>query len=164
MFHAWFYLLSYVLFQLWSIFHTLSWTNLLTKSHSASCLFSAVFCSRKWENKYSRNWTGQKENSIFYRGEHGARRWDREGPRVVARWLFLLLCATMFRSYELRSWSRSSICNSACCVCRDPMDIEMPFQIDYWLLILSCLCYLWSCMLSVVSSYLGQLDASNYKS
>ena len=32
MFHAWFYLLSYVLFQLWSTFHMISWTNLLTRA------------------------------------------------------------------------------------------------------------------------------------
>ena len=31
MFHAWFYLLSYVLSTLWSNFHMISWTNLLTR-------------------------------------------------------------------------------------------------------------------------------------
>ena len=32
MFHAWFYLLSYVLSTLWSTFHMISWTNLLTRA------------------------------------------------------------------------------------------------------------------------------------
>jgi hypothetical protein len=52
------------------------------------------------------------------------------------------------RSCELPTWSRSSLCNSTCCVCWDPMNIEYYVKsiVD-----LSCLCYLWSCMLSVVS-------------
>src|SRR3954463_12602338 len=54
-------------------FYIFSGTNLLTSWHSASCLFSSVFCSRKAENQYSWNWTGQKPKSIFYSGEHGAR-------------------------------------------------------------------------------------------
>src|SRR3954466_6126771 len=53
-------------------FYIFSATNLLTICHSASCLFSSVFCSRKAENQYSRNWTGQELKSIFYRGEHEA--------------------------------------------------------------------------------------------
>src|SRR5215216_4640350 len=48
-------------------FYMFSGTNLLTRCHSVSCLFSSVFGSRKTENQYSRNWT------VFYRGEHGAR-------------------------------------------------------------------------------------------
>ena len=32
MFHAWFYLLSYVLSTLWSTFHMISWTNLLIRA------------------------------------------------------------------------------------------------------------------------------------
>src|SRR5215216_2246395 len=80
MFHAWFYLLSCVLFQLWSAFHMISWANLLTRCHSASCLFSAIFGSRKSENEYSRNWTGQKPKLLFYRGTLGARIRDGEGP------------------------------------------------------------------------------------
>src|SRR3954463_15440117 len=55
-------------------FYIFSRTNLLTSCHSASCLFSSVFGSRKAENQYSRNWTGQKPNSIFHRGGHGSRR------------------------------------------------------------------------------------------
>src|SRR3954469_20563818 len=62
-------------------FYMFSRTNLLTSCHSASCLFSSAFGSRKTENQYSRNWTGQKPKSIFYRGKHGARRRDGGGPR-----------------------------------------------------------------------------------
>ena len=59
----------------------ISWTNLLTRCHSASCLFSAVFGSRKSENEYSRNWTGQKPKSLFSRKIHRARRRDQGGPQ-----------------------------------------------------------------------------------
>ena len=59
----------------------ISWTNLLTRCHSASCLFSAVFGSRKSENEYSRNWTGQKPKLLFSRKTHGARRRVGEGPQ-----------------------------------------------------------------------------------
>src|SRR3954464_14245958 len=51
-------------------FYMFSGTNLLTSYHSVNCLFSSVFGSRKAENQYSRNWTGQKPKSIFYCGEH----------------------------------------------------------------------------------------------
>ena len=49
-----------------------SGTNLLTRYHSASCLFSSVFGSRKAENQHYLNWTGQKTKSIICREEHGA--------------------------------------------------------------------------------------------
>src|SRR3954471_11318327 len=69
-------------------FYTLSGTNLLTGCHSASCLFSSVFGSRKAENQYSQNWTGQKPKSIFYRGQHEARIRDRGGsPGGHTPWL-----------------------------------------------------------------------------
>src|SRR5215216_6245061 len=54
-------------------------TNLLTSCHSASCMFSSIFGSRKAENQYSLNWTGQNPKSIFYRGQHEAIRRDGEG-------------------------------------------------------------------------------------
>src|SRR3954468_10838214 len=54
-------------------FYMFSGTNLLTSCHSASCLFSSVFGSRKAENQYSQNCTGHKPKSIFYRGRHEAR-------------------------------------------------------------------------------------------
>src|SRR3954465_1673925 len=50
-------------------FYIFSGTNLLTRRHSASCMFSSVFGSRKAENKYSRNWTRQKPKSIFTVGK-----------------------------------------------------------------------------------------------
>src|SRR4051812_32245020 len=53
-------------------------TNLLTSCHSASCLFSFVFGSRKADNQYSRNWTGQKPISIFYREGQESRRRERD--------------------------------------------------------------------------------------
>src|SRR3954462_15836181 len=53
-------------------FYIFSGTNLLTSCHSSSCPFSSVFGSRKAENQYSRNWTGQKPKSIFCRGKHEA--------------------------------------------------------------------------------------------
>src|SRR3954469_25294980 len=59
-------------------FYIFSRTNLLTSCHSASCLFSSVFGSRKAENQYSRNWTGQKPKSIFYRRRHEVQRRDGE--------------------------------------------------------------------------------------
>src|SRR3954463_7867394 len=55
-------------------FYIFSGTNLLTICHSASFLFSSVFGSRKAENQYSQNWTGQKPKSIFYRGRHVVQR------------------------------------------------------------------------------------------
>src|SRR3954470_20153640 len=59
-------------------FYMFSGTNLLTRCHGASCLFSFVFGSRKAENQYSRNWTRQKPKSIFYRGGHESRMRDGE--------------------------------------------------------------------------------------
>src|SRR3954465_4460810 len=61
-------------------FYIFSGTNLLTSYHSASCLFSSVFGSRKEENQYSQNCTGQNPKSIFYRRRHEARRGDGEVP------------------------------------------------------------------------------------
>src|SRR3954467_11243000 len=57
-------------------FYIFSGTNILTSCHSVSCLFSSVFGSRKAENQYSRNWTGQKPKSIFYHEGHESRRRD----------------------------------------------------------------------------------------
>src|SRR3954466_8763040 len=55
-------------------------TNLLTSRHSANCLFSSVFGSRKAENQYSRNWTGQKPKPITFREGHESRRREGEAP------------------------------------------------------------------------------------
>src|SRR3954466_16234148 len=62
-------------------FYIFSGTNLLTSCHSASCMFSSVFGSRKAENQYSRNWTGQKPKSITFHGEHEVQRRDGGDPR-----------------------------------------------------------------------------------
>src|SRR3954469_9632213 len=59
-------------------FYIFSGTNLLTSCHSASCLFYSVFGSRKAENQYSQNWTGQKPKSITFCEGHESRRRDRE--------------------------------------------------------------------------------------
>jgi hypothetical protein len=82
------------------------------------------------------------------------------GSIAVARWLSSPICVSMFRSCELPTWSRSDLCNSTCCVCWDPMNIEYYVKL---IIDLSCLCYLWSCMLSVASRYFGQVDACNSK-
>src|SRR5215216_6159542 len=80
MFHAWFYLLSCVLFQLWSTFHMISWTNLLTRATVPVACFLLFLVPGKSENQYSRNWTGQKPKFLFYRKTHGARSRDGGGP------------------------------------------------------------------------------------
>src|SRR3954470_8026328 len=54
-------------------------TNLLTSCHSASCMFSSVFGSRKAENQYSRNWTGQKPKLLFFPKQHGTTKQSRRG-------------------------------------------------------------------------------------
>jgi hypothetical protein len=46
------------------------------------------------------------------------------GSIVVARWLFSPPCASCVDLVSCLSWSRSSLCNSTCCVCWDPMNIE----------------------------------------
>ena len=66
MFHAWFYPLSCVLSTLWSTFHMISWTNLLTRAIVPAACFLLFLVPGKSENEYSRNWTGQKSKSLFY--------------------------------------------------------------------------------------------------
>jgi hypothetical protein len=57
MLHAYFYTICLVFrYTSWN-FYAFSGTNLLTRCHSASSLFSAVFV---FHRKYSRNWTKQK--------------------------------------------------------------------------------------------------------
>jgi hypothetical protein len=82
------------------------------------------------------------------------------GSIAVARWLSSPPCASYLDLVSCLSWSRSSLCNSTCCVCWDPMNIEYYVKL---IVDLSCLCYLSSCMLSVVSRYFGQVDASDSK-
>ena len=68
MLHAWFYPLSCVLFTLWSTFHMISWTNLLTRAIVPAACFLLFLVLGKLENEYSRNWTGQKPKSVFTKG------------------------------------------------------------------------------------------------
>ena len=56
-----------------------SGTNLLTSCHSASCLFSAVFGSRKVSKEIFSELDGTNPKSIFYRGQHEARIQDEGG-------------------------------------------------------------------------------------
>jgi hypothetical protein len=82
------------------------------------------------------------------------------GSIAVVRWLSSPLCASMLDLVSCLSWSKSSLCNSTYCVCWDPINIEYYVKL---IVDLSCLCYLWSCMLSVASRYLGRVDASDSK-
>ena len=78
MFHAWFYPLSCVLSTLWSTFHMISWTNLLTRATVPAACFLLFLVPGKSENEYSRNWTGQTSKSITFRGEQEVQRGDGE--------------------------------------------------------------------------------------
>src|SRR5215216_4544721 len=80
MFHAWFYPLSCVLSTLWSTFHMISWTNLLTRATMPAAYFLLFLVPGKSENEYSRNWTGQKPKCLFFRKGSSARIRDGEGP------------------------------------------------------------------------------------
>ena len=55
-------------------FYAFSGTNLLTRCHSASSLFSAFFVSEILVRKYSRNRTKSIRPSIKDRGDHGVQR------------------------------------------------------------------------------------------
>src|SRR3954464_15850717 len=71
MVHACF--ISFVLCFVYTLmyFYTLSRTNLLTRCHSACCLFSTVFGFKKLKNEYSQNWTGQNPKFIFFSERYG---------------------------------------------------------------------------------------------
>jgi hypothetical protein len=67
-------------YTLWC-FYAFSGTNLLTRSHSASSMFSAVFyVSEKLHRKYSQNWTKQKLKSLITLHEDGVQRRAGDGP------------------------------------------------------------------------------------
>jgi hypothetical protein len=82
------------------------------------------------------------------------------GSIAVAWWLSSPPCDSCVDLVSCLSWSRTSLCNSTCCVCWDPMNIEYYVNL---IVDLSWLCYLWSCMLSVASRYLGRVDGSDSK-
>jgi hypothetical protein len=85
MLHACFYTICLVFrYTSWR-FYAISGTNLLTRSHSASSLFSSCFCvSEKLHRKYSRNWTKQVRKLLIFpdggRGPKGSRRGARGWP------------------------------------------------------------------------------------
>jgi hypothetical protein len=74
-------------------FYAFSGTNLLTRCHSASSLFSVVYVSEKLYRKYSRNWTKQKPNLLFFPKHHEVQIWDGGGPgaRLTLGWCGLPL-------------------------------------------------------------------------
>jgi hypothetical protein len=59
---------------------------------------------------------------------------------AVARWLSSPPCASCLDPVSCLSWSRSSLCNSTCCVCWDPMNIN---TMSSWFAELLSLCYLY---------------------
>jgi hypothetical protein len=95
MLHACFYIICLVFrYTLWN-FYAFSGTNLLTRCHSASSMFSAVFCvSEKLQRKYSRNWTKQKPNIQIFteasrepkRRRNGARWWSHHQGAQPRAW------------------------------------------------------------------------------
>jgi hypothetical protein len=97
MLHACFYTICLVFhYTLWH-FYAFSGTNLLTRCHSASSLFSAIFVfQKKLHGKYSLNWTKQKSNIQILneasrtskRRRNRARGWSRHQgawPRAWSR-------------------------------------------------------------------------------
>jgi hypothetical protein len=78
MLHACFYTICLVFrYTSWH-FYAFSRTSLLTRCHSASSLFFAVFgVSEKFNRKYSRNWTKQKPDLLLFNeaSRRPKRRW-----------------------------------------------------------------------------------------
>src|SRR5215216_4930296 len=83
MFHAWFYPLSCVLIQLWSTFHMISWTNLLTRATVPAACFLLFLVLGKSENEYSRNWTDKSQSAYFF-GSHQMPEYETEKSWVPA--------------------------------------------------------------------------------
>jgi hypothetical protein len=63
------------------------------------------------------------------------------GSIAVARWLSSPSCALCLDIVSCLSWSRSSLCNSTCCVCWDPMNIGTmsSWCAEYYLYVISIL-------------------------
>jgi hypothetical protein len=74
MFHSSFMTISTCFIHTLYHFDAFSGTNLLTRCRSASSYFLLFLVSEILHRKYSRNWTKQKPNLLFFRGTHGARR------------------------------------------------------------------------------------------
>jgi hypothetical protein len=67
-------------YTLWC-FYAFFGTNLVTRCHSASSMFSAVFCvSKKLHRKYSRNWMKQNLKFLFFPTRDGVQIRDGGGP------------------------------------------------------------------------------------
>jgi hypothetical protein len=83
MLHAYFYTICPMFrYTSWH-FYAFSGTNLLTSCHSASSLFSAVFCvSEVIHRKYSRNWMKQVPKVLFVQELPEIRRGVGEGPQA----------------------------------------------------------------------------------
>jgi hypothetical protein len=87
-------------------FYAISGTNLLTRCHSVSSLFSAVFCyfcvSGKLHRKYSQNWTKQVRKLLFFsdggQGPNGSRRGARGWPHHEGAWPRPWPCPPVVRS------------------------------------------------------------------
>jgi hypothetical protein len=185
MLHAYFTPIAlYFVYTLWH-FYAFSGTNLLTRCHSvSSCFLLFLYFTEPPSTKSSvaivdvdPSSGGSRSSSRQPVGEGNHHRRPSSSPCLppewcmssssldygsiaVARWLSSPLCASCLDLVSCLSWSRSSLCNSTYCVCWDPMNIEYYVNL---IIDLSCLCYLWSCMLSVSSRCFGQVDACNSK-
>jgi hypothetical protein len=96
MLHACFYTICLVFCYTSCHFYAFSGTNLLTRCHSASSLFFAVFCvSEKLHRKYSQNWMKQKPNLLLFnkasrrpkRRRRGAMGWPHNRVARPSPWL-----------------------------------------------------------------------------
>jgi hypothetical protein len=81
MLHAYLYTICFVFCYTSWRFYAFSRTNLLTRCHSASSLFSAIFVFyKKLHRKYSRNWTKQKPKFLFFPTRDEVQSRDGGGP------------------------------------------------------------------------------------
>jgi hypothetical protein len=91
MLHACFYTICLMFrYTSWH-FYIFFGTNLLTSRHSASSLFFAIFCvSEKLHKKYSRNWTKQVPEVLFFQEAFRYPKRRRRGaighPHTRAAW------------------------------------------------------------------------------
>lgn len=67
-------------------FYAFFGTNLLTRCHSVSSMFSAVFYFRKVVQEIFSKLDEIKPKFLFYRNEDGDRRGDEEAPRGGHTW------------------------------------------------------------------------------
>ena len=94
MFHAWVYLLSCVLSTLWSTFHMISWTNLLTRATVPAACFLLILLQES--QKMNILGIGRvKSQSAYFSGRHLKPEYETEkswgpatppGPRQGVVW------------------------------------------------------------------------------